>query len=160
MKRNLGFVRIWESQDLMIWMGGKCYSMYGLPTWIALPTSSKTAPPRAILRKHEEAEKIRKYRLPAQNIGRTFFKPSVMGADGTPLGIHAAEVIDTLARKLTKQWDINSPNRHGAVRCWIFNRLTFEIIRASSSCLRGYRRNDYAPMVYCDFLFWRPSMNV
>jgi hypothetical protein len=26
----------------------------------------------------------------------------------------AAEVIDTLARKLTKQWDINSPNRHGA----------------------------------------------
>jgi hypothetical protein len=57
-------------------------------------------------------------RLPAQNIGRTF-KPFVMGADGT-LGIHAAEVIDTLARKLTKQWDINNPNRHGAVRCWIF----------------------------------------
>jgi hypothetical protein len=67
---------------------------------------------------------------------------------------------DTLARKLSKQWDINNPNRHGAVRCWIFNRLTFEIIRASSACLRGYRRNDYAPMVYYDFLFWRPSMNV
>jgi hypothetical protein len=47
-----------------------------------------------------------------------------MGADGT-LGIHAAEVIDTLARKLTKQWDINNPNRHGAVRCWIYkNRST------------------------------------
>jgi hypothetical protein len=39
--------------------------------------------------------------------GRTF-KPFVMGADGT-LGIHASEVIDTLARKLTKQWDINNP---------------------------------------------------
>jgi hypothetical protein len=77
-----------------------------------------------------------------------------MGADGT-LGIHAAEVMDTLARKLTKQWDINNPNRHGAFRCWIFNRLTFEIIRASStSCLRGYRRNDYAPMVYDDFLMF------
>jgi hypothetical protein len=37
-----------------------------------------------------EAEKIRKYRLPAQNIGRTF-KPFVMGADGT-LGIHAADL--------------------------------------------------------------------
>ena len=121
------------------------------------PSNIKTGPPRAILHKHE-AEKIRKYRLPAQNIGRTF-KPFVMGADGT-LAIHAAEVIDTLARKLTKQWDINNPNRHGAVRCWIFNRLTFEIIRASSACLRGYRRNDYAPMVYYDFLFWRPSMNV
>jgi hypothetical protein len=52
---------------------------------------------------------------------------------------------------------------HGAVRCWIYNRLTFEIIRASSSCLRGYRRNDNAPMVYYDFIhydfmFWRPSM--
>jgi hypothetical protein len=34
----------------------------------------------------------------------------VMGADGT-LGIHAAEVIDTLARKLTKQWDINNPKQ-------------------------------------------------
>jgi hypothetical protein len=97
--------------------------------------------------------------MPAQNIGRTF-KPFVMGADGT-LGIHAAEVIDILARKLTKQWDINNPNRHAAVRCWIYNHLTFAIIRASSSsCLRGYRRNDYAPMVYYDFLFWHPSMNV
>jgi hypothetical protein len=78
------------------------------------------------------------------------------------LGTHAAEIIDTLARKLTKQWDINNPNRHGAststIRsCWIYNRLTFEIIRASSICLRGYRRNDYSPMVYYDFMFWRPS---
>jgi hypothetical protein len=50
--------------------------------------------------------------LPAQNIGLTFkpfvIQPFVMGADGT-LGIHAAEVIeDTLARKLTKQWDTSS----------------------------------------------------
>jgi hypothetical protein len=37
------------------------------------------------------------YCLPAQNSGRTF-KPFVMGADGT-LGMHAAEIIDTLARK-------------------------------------------------------------
>jgi hypothetical protein len=39
-----------------------------------------------------------------------------MGADGTTstLGIHAAEVMDTLARKLTKQWDtINNPTAIG-----------------------------------------------
>jgi hypothetical protein len=76
--------------------------MYELLTDMDCPSNIKTAPPSAILHKHE-AEKIRKLSLPAQNIGRTF-KPFVMGADGT-LGIHAAEVIDTLARKLTKQWD-------------------------------------------------------
>jgi hypothetical protein len=98
------------------------------------------------------------HKILVDQVARTF-KPFVMGAGGT-LGIHAAEVMDTLARKLTKQCYINNPNRHGAVRCWIYTRLTFEIIRASSSCLRGYRRNDYAPMVYYDFMFWRPSMNV
>jgi hypothetical protein len=78
--------------------------------------------------------------LPAQNSGRTF-KPFVMGADGT-LGTHAAEIIDTLARKLTKQWDINNPNRHGAIRSWIYNTLTFEIIRASFLLLAAFVDTD------------------
>jgi hypothetical protein len=43
-----------------------------------------------------EAEKIRKYRLPAQNIGRTLFKPFVMGAD-IPIDMDLFDLGSTLA---------------------------------------------------------------
>jgi len=118
----------------------------------------KIGAPRAILAKHE-AEKLRKYRLPVANAGATF-KPFVMGADGT-LGLQAAEIMMVMAKNLAnKEWKLRDQLHLTGPYCWIYNRLSFAIIRASSSCMRGYRRTDFAPMVYYDYVYWRPSIGV
>jgi hypothetical protein len=97
--------------------------------------------------KHE-AEKLRKYRIPVANAG-AIFKPFVMGADGT-LGLQAAEIMMVmLAKNLAKEcWKLRDQLHLSGPYCWIYNRLSFVIIRASSNCMRGYRRADFAPMVY------------
>jgi hypothetical protein len=93
------------------------------------PSNLKIGAPRAILANHE-AEKLRKYRLvPVANAGATF-KPFVMGADGT-LGLQAAEIMMVMAKNLAKEWTLRDQLHLPGPYCWIYNRLSFAIIRAS-----------------------------
>jgi hypothetical protein len=117
------------------------------------PSNLTIGSPRTLLLAKREAEKRRKYRLPVANAGSTF-KPFVMGADGT-LGLQAAEIMMVLAKNLAKEWKLRDQlHLTGPYYCGIYNRLSFAIflIRASccSSCMRGCRRTDFAPMVYSD----------
>jgi heme A synthase len=59
----------------------------------------------------------------------------------------------------THSWPENGPNNEASKINWLSR--AGEIIRASSSSFSGYRRKNYAPMEYYDFMFWRPpSMNI
>jgi hypothetical protein len=67
--------------------------------------------PRDILSKRE-AEKLRKYRLvPVANAGASF-KPFVMGADGTLLGLQAAEIMMVMAKNVPKEWKLRDQVVH------------------------------------------------
>jgi hypothetical protein len=82
------------------------------------------------------------------------------GADGT-LGLQAAEIMMVMAKNGAKEWRLRDQVHVSGPYGWIYNRLSFAIIRAcSSSCMRGYHGTDCAPMVYHDYVYWRPSMGV
>ncbi len=120
---DLGVRGVWQPQDL---------ALLDIRVIDTDATSYQTRAVKSVLRDAETSKK-RKYATACTD-RRAAFTPFIVSVDGA-IGPEATTFIRRLSERLSLKWS----RPYSRVTHWVRTRLSFAIVRATSTCLRGSR---------------------